>query len=585
MSDFFWSTQNPSGQDVRCEGGEVVHVDPKSMGAIAADAGNFVWADPTAVQADNIYNNWPDLAKAIAKVRGQKTVTCVAAALTVTAGAWPGITDVTFVTGEAVAATSAVVTVADGATFTSTERITLRSVVFEYAGTAGPCITLTGSTELVFNLKEAGAVGTTGGHPMVSVGDTASLLSFADIACSWGAGTVAIATIGAVASFFLFNGSALQSGAVTATALGTVNIGVDGASQSLLSATAVGTIAPGIQVLDPQPTFVFRPGGTGTLDGNVFTTWAALMEAVSLTAGPRTILVDDSLAAAHMTTVGGGTPWNLDNVTLMGNALASETLIVDVGAKFTSSSLRLSNGLILSVNATATAWTAGVFFELILEDPGTSIQNNVGSAPLLTVAAGGNNGFVQVGPGCVLGDGTHNVITVPATGSIISYLEQAGAVNAHAYAGAGTVTQNYAASLPSLTQDVTTYTLSYSGFANETQATGNTGTGTGTASITSGNITREKSGKVLVIANMAGTTTAGTTVTLQLKRDGTGGTSIGNTIVETTLSAGDGFHGSIAFVDTLPDAAAHTYACVATAGSGNITAGGANSFQITAVEL
>lgn len=601
MSDFFWSTQNPNGQDVRCEGGEVVHVDPKNIGAIAGDAGNFVWADPTAVQAGNVFNNWPDLAAAILKVRGQKTVTCVAAALTMTAGAWPDITDVTFVAGETVPV-NVVVTVADGATLTSIHRITLDSVIFEYAGTTVPCVTLTGTQELVFDLRNAGAVGTTGTQPMVSVGGTATLLSFCDRGCVWGAGTVAIAAIGATASFLLFNASALSSGAVTATALGTVDITLDGASQALLSPTAVGTIAPNIEVTDPQPTFVFRPGATGVVDGNVFTTWAALMAAVSLTAGSKEILVDDTLAAAHATT---GT-WNLDNVTLNTIFNSAGLLIVDDGSVWTWSALRIRGGLTVQSAATAAVTsTAAASANLLTLDEGSNLESTT-ATPFVAVAGAGSSLFVELSRGSTMGDGTHHTVTVDAGLTAQVLLTTAADLLAHASGGTGTLLVFRDASTTFGTQDTTTTTVTLSDLASQvaytattagnwnpnptkvadaldqlaapnfTQASGNTGTGTGSVTVTTGNIAKKKNGAMNVRATISGVTTSATTVTLQLSRSGT---NIGSAIVVTTLSAGDGFTGAINFIDTAPDAANHTYTLTATAGAGNLTIA-ANSAQI-----
>lgn len=582
MTDFFWSTPSGESHDVRCEGGETVEVFPKVVSAIAADAGNFVWADPTSVQAGNVFNNWPDLAAAILAVRGQKTVTIVFANPTITAGAWPDITDVTFLAGETTPL--GVVTIANGATFTSVHKLTLDGVVFEYAGTAVPFISLSGTQLLEVNLRNVGQIAQSGGKPFVSLAGSSTLVSFNDPGV-WAAGTIAVAAVGATVDMFLFDGSALNAGAISATALGTVNLALDGASQPGLDGAAVGTITPSIQLLDPQPTFVFRPGATGILDGNVFTTWPSLMAAVARTAGPRTIVVDDSLAPAHMTTVAGSgvAAWDLDNVTLLGQFNSPTfTLNIDVGAVISSSSLTIGNGLLVK-NSAVNCW-APVNGAVLLLTEGAQIESIAGATAFLHCTDSFTEIFLQHFG--VLGDGTNNVVSVDTTKNVLLGVFSGSNVLAHALGGLGTATiqDRDAISLVSLTQDITTLAFSNaSAFTNVNQASGNTGTGTGTVSAVTGNVQKQMSGKVLVIANIAGTTSAGTTVTLQLVRDAA--TNIGNAIVETTLSAGDGFHGSIAFVDTLPDGAPHTYKVTATAGAGNITPGGANSCQILATEL
>jgi len=116
---------------------------------------------------------------------------------------------------------------------------------------------------------------------------------------------------------------------------------------------------------------------------------------------------------------------------------------------------------------------------------------------------------------------------------------------------------------------------------NFVKATGQGGTGTGVITTVTPAISKLRTGQMNVAATISGTTTAGTTVTLQLLRDAT---PIGAAIVVTTLSAGDGFTGAINAIDTAPDAAAHTYTLTATATAGNITVAGANSSQVQASE-
>jgi hypothetical protein len=61
----------------------------------------------------------------------------------------------------------------------------------------------------------------------------------------------------------------------------------------------------------PHGTFLFTPGMTGV--GNAYTTLSDLMAAVAAHSGPKTIIIDDSLAPAHVT----AGEWNLDGCTFI----------------------------------------------------------------------------------------------------------------------------------------------------------------------------------------------------------------------------------------------------------------------------
>jgi hypothetical protein len=430
---FVWSTDNPNAQEVRTEGGETVEVFPESGGAVAGNAGNFVWADPSSVQSGNVYNNWPDLAAAIAAVRGQKTVTIVFANPTITPGAWPDITDVTFLGGESTPV-APVLTIADGATLTVVHKLTFDAMVVTFAGTTVPCISLSGTQILECNLQNAAQIGASGSKPFVSLAGSSSLVTFLRTS-QWAAGTIAVTSLGAVVDMFLFDGSSLAAGTLSATALGTVAIAIDGASQPGLPSNAVGTITPAIQLLDPQPTFVFRPGATGLLPGNVFTTWATLAGALALTAGERSVLVDDTLAAAHMT---AGT-WDVDNVTFTTIWNSTATLIIDAGAKFAAGTSRVvfKDGITVTSNAASPGELftvpASGFFMLVL-DNNVQWDNTTASAPFSVPVTAELNLFVD--RGCSFGEGTHPVVTV--AGTLSAQFFNFSGISANSVAGAGT---------------------------------------------------------------------------------------------------------------------------------------------------
>jgi hypothetical protein len=202
------------------------------------------------------------------------------------------------------------------------------------------------------------------------------------------------------------------------------------------------------------PSFVFRPGGVQT--GNVYTSWAAVAAAIAATPGRRWLLVDSTIAAAHMT---AGGPYDLDNIEISGqNTGGTESLVIDVGATFTSTSMKLTNGIDIASNATSTPWTTSTFTELVLEFAATLVCN-AGAAPFLRVTAAGtfSDLFLQNTSG--LGDGTHNVVTIDAGQELVVRPDLA-LLAAHATTGAGTCQVfAHAESIINLPQDVTTFTV------------------------------------------------------------------------------------------------------------------------------
>ena len=189
-------------------------------------------------------------------------------------------------------------------------------------------------------------------------------------------------------------------------------------------------------------TFVYRPGGVAYR--NVFTTWAALMAAVSLL-DPETskfITVDDSLLPAHATTVNGGAPWNLDNCTFLINNAGNGQLLIDPGCHFAYSSLWLKGGMVFEVSAAATAPVveSAPFACTYLEDGDLTQIIALGAHPFCHVGSTGGM-FVSLEDQSILGDATHNVFTVDVGGSLIFSVggEGIGAtINTHAIGGLGT---------------------------------------------------------------------------------------------------------------------------------------------------
>jgi hypothetical protein len=532
----------------------------------------------TGFQDGNVFTTWAALALVLAATNGPKVVgvNTAGGAAHITTGTWSNVNNVTFV-ADGSTAIAPTLTVDAGARLPNMTQMTLDSVALVYADAAAACIQLSSGTCSI-NLRNNASVSQSGGQPLVALTGTAAFQSIADNLSTWGATTVNMGAAGVVAAFKLFDGAGIASGAV-AGGLGTLTFVIDGASQAA-PVSATQSPAPTIINADPQPTFVLRPGGTA--GGNVYTSWATLYAAASQSPGKVIVLVDNSAGTCHVT----AGAYNIDQWEFWAQNTSTSTteeLIIDAGATFTFTTFESHNVAWMNANNTSppmlgTATGAG--FKLY----GGSARSTV-NAPMIQVATG-NVFVVTLLEGASLSQPAANPVIQTDAGAVVSrvIVYDNSAVNNNTLSGTGTAIIVYAVeAIFSTTQTVTTLTLTPLDVQNLTQASGNSGTGTGTVTVTTGNIQQKKSGKVLVIANVAGTTSAGTTVTLQLVRDAA--TNIGNPIVETTLSAGDGFHGSIAFVDTLPDAAVHTYKCTATAGAGNITPGGANSAQISAVEL
>jgi hypothetical protein len=578
---------------------------------------SFVWR-PGGGSALGVYTTWAALVAAFATVDPAAlkivSVDDSVGAAHITTGAWADCDNIQFRSGGRDAgpgAGIATIIVDQGASFSgSVAHLELINVNLTYNGSSGALITTAAGQNFALRVDGAALTGSgLGGSGLIVAGAGAAISATAKTSVFNGQLFGGSAT----STFFVqLTNSAIATGVVNMTAGATVIIGADGASADI----GIGTQSPAasVQIYDPQPTFVLNPAAAGTQNGNVFTTWAALAARLAeLPHQPRTVVIDGSAGPAHMT---AGGPYDLDLVTLIGSTgltFGHFHLIIDDGATFTSSKLTL-RGCKVSNGSTTTVWTGATPTNsqdalIVLDDESQLICTGAG---LFFSSTGGYT--VMVNRESVVGDATQNVFSVPTTKTAFAFAFDGSTINAHSWGGLGTCASSTDASSVIANQaDVTTFTsanldqasqvaytpttagnwnpapttvtgaLDALAAQNTNQASNNTGTGTGTISVQTGNVTKAKSGKVLVIANAAGTTSAGTTVTLQLVRDAA--TNIGNPVVETTLSAGDGFHGSICFVDTLPDTAAHTYKVTGTAGAGNITAGGANSFQITAVEL
>jgi hypothetical protein len=333
--------------------------------------------------------------------------------------------------------------------------------------------------------------------------------------------------------------------------------------------------------------FVYRPGGTPA--PGVYTTSAALKAALLTVdeAAAKVITIDATTAQLNA----ADSPWPLNNATFVPGQGAC-VLTLQAGLTLAANVARLSAraGVGIAIDAASAAIMWQVPTIAILELVGSTFANP--SATAFANVASGVTLLVVKQTG-TLSQGT--LAKIQSGGTVQDLSLDGSATNAAAYVSGtvagGTLTSDLdpsSAQLVTAQTDVANLTftqLLLDTAANTTQASGNTGTGTGTASFVTGNIAQKRAGsKMLVTATISGVTTSATTVTLQLKRDGASGTSIGNSVAVITLSAGDGFSGTLCFIDTPPDTATHTYALVATAGAGNLTVA-TNNIQIAVAEV
>jgi hypothetical protein len=359
-------------------------------------------------------------------------------------------------------------------------------------------------------------------------------------------------------------------------------------------------------IADPQPTFVFAPGAMGTQNANVFTTFAELMQAVQQVRGLKDIWIDDSADAAHAT----AGQWNLQGCTFFASQPTTTTIDPTVTI------FRLMGGTTFQSNNTATPVFTPTATNLVtvIIDEESQILSAEGAQPFVRATQNFAFQYVVTGGASLGGPAsvTGHALTIDAGVNAFVFAEGASFVNQHAIAGAGTLQKTLGVETTfSATQDVAVTVLTLLGSAsqvkftpttganwnpvpttsqggldqlaasNSVSATGNAGTGTGAVTVTTGNITKAKNGKMQVSASCALSTSAACTLTLQLVRDAA--TNIGtakSVVAAAAINAGDFI---IKAIDNAPDNAAHTYKLSVTASAGNITVA-ANSAQIEVVE-
>jgi hypothetical protein len=547
----------------------------KAGGATGGGEGfNFVW-DPLQARHDNVFPAWPALAAAIAEVQGQKTVTVANATLChITAGTWPGITDVTFVGGESVPL-GPQVTLDAGAILNSCFSLTLDGVVFLVAGNGSNVIDCTGTDVRTIKLRNDAHVAASGTSTMLTIEGTSTFVGICDTGF-WDAGTIATGGT-STADFLLFNASGLAAGAITG-ATGTVSVALDATSLPLLSrGFATGGVSTSVDVIDPPSSLAIDTSGTPAGNG-IYTSWDSLTFARSLIDDPVTIQLYSDV---H---VPSGT-WNLgfEETTFGG----FQTLTFDQGAVISPTNGTFTFRQCTVINdSTVSPWTlTSVGMSLTVEDFAT-VTCNVGKAALIHDTAAAVTLIIEKNG--TVGDGVTAVLksdTAPGTAvQIFDFGTLLDNALATAAGGSYEITRTLGATLnmPLVQNGSTILAYVCLDIVNTAQQTGNTGSGSHTVTVTTGNIVQKKSGKVLVHGSMAGTSAVADTITATLVRDVAAGNVTIATQTVTTTATQLNYNVSFAFLDTLPDFATHTYS-IRLAGSQNNTVA-ANQGIITAIE-
>ena len=194
-----------------------------------------------------------------------------------------------------------------------------------------------------------------------------------------------------------------------------------------------------------QSTFVYQPGGTPS--GIVYADWPSTAQAIKLSPGTKLILIDSTLAAAHMT---AGGPYNLDNCVFAPIWNSDGTLTIDDGASFTFTRISLEGGMIFASNAnTSPIVSSAAFAEIQMNDSASLVSNT--STPLISVTSGVF--AILFDNNSVLGDAVHPVVTV-GTGLTLQLVAfQFSFIRAHSVKGLGNVTFTQDSSVGTTSQD------------------------------------------------------------------------------------------------------------------------------------
>lgn len=577
---------------------------PEGSGGGGAGS-SYVWQDGGTSTAPNVYTSWATLYAAYSGQPGAKSIVCDGSAngglCTVTsagmpAGGW-NVADVTFRSGYQ--DNASVVEFAAGANWTAGASgiVAFDEVTIETGAATSPVFNLVGqSLSLVFDSCVVEPASTTAALVALDATSTCAVVARTSVFVPVTSAVFTVAA-GGTLNLYLFDATTLESGAVTGA--GTTTINADGSC--VIQANTYSTTTS-ITILDPTPTFVFRPGGTA--GGNVYTTWASLMVAAAQCPGTRNVTFDNTNSVCHITT---GT-WNIDGMQFVLATPATNTVVVDSGAILQFTTLTLFGDINLElaagVAAPAVTLTSGTTFVTCVQGEIRSLE---ATQPFFHVETGAVLSMYLYGHSQLGGNG-NAAVSVDAGGTFSCRAFDQATYATSCTTGAGTITLRADAAVTLNGNTVTNTSqaaqVAYSpgtagnwnpnpgnvnlamdqlAAANVVQQTGNGGTGTHTVTVTTGNITKAKNGSVSVDGFCSGATAGADTITVTLVRD-VGGTPV--TVATTTvvtnatmLTYNVALHGN----DTLPDTNAHTYS-IKLAGSTNNTPTSATAGFVSARE-
>jgi len=355
--------------------------------------------------------------------------------------------------------------------------------------------------------------------------------------------------------------------------------------------------------LGARPVFVFRPGGVPA--GNVYTDWPTMMADVVVQQGPKWIEIDSSIAPAL---VPAGV-WNIadctfstsPNVTAPGPppGFGTGLLTWSNGATATGNLLALRNIKFASASAAPVLTSASLVTYVDLYN--SLVVSNVGAAPFFSFTA---NFPLMTLFNSNLGDGVRNVVTTAVTLALRLY-ENSG-VAAHALAGVGAFSSlQDDTSTTNPTQDNGgTQTIQLLSAASRMSFTAGVGGNwqpvpatvnvaldqlaapnvlaevnaapigaAGTITYTSvATIAKKKSGKVRVSISISVTSSGIAGLDFRMYRDTVSGPNQlpPHGFESNSVALAGRFTCTLAWVDTLPDTAAHVYVMQVIADAGTV---------------
>jgi hypothetical protein len=325
--------------------------------------------------------------------------------------------------------------------------------------------------------------------------------------------------------------------------------------------------------------FVWKPGTAS--EGNSFGPWADLQAAInSVGEAHYTVTVDVSAGAAVVP--GGAT---LGNGTWYAGAGGAPFVSVTFTGAISFSRLENAGNLLRFVaNSPAapvfTLPAVGESAQLIVRDQGYLLS--LTAEPFVLIPNLAQVFFFFTSGQVFLGDGVHPVFNC-AAGQFICVLSDFTLVHANAFAGTGgqvEITSGVQLPTPALPDASWSFTAIPPNFV---QAPALAAGPAATVSITTGNLSRQYSGQVLVQATICGLTSVAAVLTASLLMDGA---ATGAPTVKTQTTVAEEFSLTLLWWLALPDFLTHTFGVSVTASAGTITqAAGVGGIVATEIKV